>query len=141
MLPVIPPISICPEAPMLKRPVLNANATESPIRISCVDIPSVFPILLTFERAPKRILSNPAIGFFPIRAMRIAPAIIPRNTAERLTRRGDVFLASSGLLITLDFTSLLLLDSCHHESDSMLIGILGIHDIDQASCVHYRNSV
>ena len=39
------PIRYCPGAPMLNRPVLNATATESPVRISGVARKSILPTL------------------------------------------------------------------------------------------------
>ncbi len=40
------PIRYCPGAPMLNRPVLNATATESPVRISGVARNSILPTLV-----------------------------------------------------------------------------------------------
>ena len=47
-----PPNSICPDAPILKRPVLNANATDKPVKIRGVAVARVFPILSIFIRPP-----------------------------------------------------------------------------------------
>ena len=64
----MPPASICPVAPMLNKPALNAIATETPHRMSGVELLMVFEIarsdpndpttsaqyaLLTVEMAPK----------------------------------------------------------------------------------------
>ena len=45
MLPIVP-IRYCPAAPILKSPVLNATATERPVKISGVARKSMFPRLI-----------------------------------------------------------------------------------------------
>ena len=49
-----PPKSIWPDAPMLKRPVLNAKATASPVMMSGVAVASVFPIRSVFMSPPRK---------------------------------------------------------------------------------------
>jgi len=48
-----PPISICPEAPILKSPVLNAKLTARPTNKSVVAVASVFPSRSMLIRPPR----------------------------------------------------------------------------------------
>ena len=76
-----PPNNICPGVPILNNPVLKANATESPVKISGVAVAKVSPILCTFINPPLKRYIYPSTGLSPINNIKIAPAINPKATA------------------------------------------------------------
>ncbi len=82
-----PPMSICPEAPILNNPVLNAKATESPTSIKVVAVAMVLPMRSIFIKPPRNKYQNPVNGLLPIKAIRIAPASSPRTVALAATRK------------------------------------------------------
>ena len=79
---VKPPASICPGVPMLNKPVLNAKATESPVKINGVAVAIVLPILSIFISPPLNRYKYPSKGLKDITAINIAPAIIPSIMAN-----------------------------------------------------------
>ena len=61
----IVPIIYWPSAPMLNKPVLNANATLRPVKIIGVALMIVFDIYLGFEKIPLKSALKASIELYP----------------------------------------------------------------------------
>ena len=75
------PTTNCPSAPILKTPVLNENATESPVNISGLAYTSVHIIYFGFPNTLSISLPYAADALIPANERNIAPIIKPTTMA------------------------------------------------------------